>query len=132
MKKTVAFFLAVLILNVTVATAADEVVVPKKACFESTIAGMRDADRYHSTVAWWAGGVVLGFLGGPYGTGLIWGVSFLPNPRPILVPEEAEEMCYRQGFKKEAKGDNNVAAGVGGLIGTALLITVVIATGGAN
>lgn len=103
-----------------------------KTCEESRESGANAADVQHSSVGWWLGGVGSGVILGLIGTGIIWGVSFASSPQPARIPDNVEENCFRRGYKSEAKGSNEVGAGVGGLIGTLAFFLVVVSAGSGN
>ena len=129
MKKAIALFLIFLLSNISLAAAAREVGIDsvKNACAESRAKGKRDADENHSSKGWWARGVGAGFFGAFLpGTALVWGASFFSNPQPSTIPADVDEHCFRQGYKKEAKQENNGGALVGGIIGGLSIIPVVM------
>ena len=129
MKKAAALFLVSLLLNVSLAAAAGEIGIDavKTSCAESRAKGKHDADAHHSSLGWWGRGVAAGFFGAFLpGTVLVWGASFFSNPQPSTIPADVDEHCYRQGYKKEAKQENNGGALVGGIIGGLSIIPVVM------
>lgn len=129
MKSVFSVFLVCALLNVSMVRA--QVVLPDvKGCEESRTIGENAADLQHSTVGWWLGGIGSGVLLGLIGTGVVWGLSFASSPQPDRIPDGVHEDCYRRGYKAEAKGDNKVAAGVGGLLGTLVFVLAVASNSG--
>lgn len=104
----------------------ESVTITTKACDESSAQGTFDAENNHSAGGWWGGGIVSGVALGLIGTGVIWAVSTAsnPTPNPAMVPQDVNMVCYMEGYKKTARGKNKVAAGVGGLLGTAAFVIV--------
>jgi hypothetical protein len=122
MKKGISVIIVFLILNISIAAAAEDGAT--KSCQESSMEGTTHADLYHSSAGWWAGGVGSGVVLGLIGTGIVWGISMASNPQTSTNPEKIDENCYRQAYKNEAKGQNKTGAGVGGLIGTAVILVI--------
>jgi hypothetical protein len=76
------------------------------------------------------GGVASGVLLGLIGTGVITAVAASSSPAVHYVPQDAEPVCYRDGYASRARSMNTNSALTGGLIGTLVLVVIVISASG--
>lgn len=80
-----------------------------------------------------AGGFVSGVLLGLIGTAIIYAVASSTSVDVDRYPEGAEQSCYRDGYTAKAKSENSNDALIGGLLGTAVLVVLVVsATSGSS
>jgi hypothetical protein len=92
-------------------------------CEESTAKGQAAAAE-HGTKGWFWGGVGAGVGVGLIGTGAITAGAAFSNPKATDIPGDVEPVCYKAGYRGEAKGKNVKAALIGGLVGTAAFLGV--------
>lgn len=118
------------LLLITSSVNASEWNTTQMSCSESKTKGSNNANQEHSSVGWWLGGMGSGVMLGLIGTGLIWGISHASSPQPSTLPSNINADCYKDGYKREAKGSNKVGAGIGGLLGTAIFLLLVISAQG--
>lgn len=100
----------------------------KEPCETSRARGRNDADDRHGTAGWFIGGLSAGLLATFLGAGAVTGGAAFTNPQPRDVPSDAEEYCYRDGYKSKAKNKNVVTSLLGGLIGAVTWIGIFVAT----
>lgn len=75
---------------------------------------------------WMAGGLAGGFLGGCIGGGIVWLVA--SGDTPTYIPEGPGEFQqgYIEGYKGATKSKKQQNALIGGLLGTAAFLTIVL------
>jgi len=86
--------------------------------------GIMDATALHSSTGWFFGGVASGFFLGLIGTGII--VLAASGSEPSFLPENADINGYRQGYFRKSKAKNQSNAAVGGVLGTAAIVLIIL------
>ncbi len=104
----------------------------QRSCDSDRARGAMDASTMHGSGGRFAGGFALGFTLGLIGTGIAWGIASGSEPQPRSIPDEingepVDQACYRMGYVNKAKSKNKSSAGLGGLLGTALIVTIAVA-----
>jgi hypothetical protein len=96
-------------------------------CEESKIKGELNGKEYHSSGGMIVAGVSSGILLGLIGTGIIVAVAAGTHPQPDFIPNEdiINESCYISGYSDSARKKNIYGALGGGLVGTAIIVTVI-------
>jgi hypothetical protein len=96
-------------------------------CEESRIKGELNGKEYHSSGGMMLAGVSSGILLGLIGTGIIVALAAGSHPQPAFIPNEdiINESCYISGYSDAARKKNIYAALGGGLVGTAVLVTII-------
>ncbi|MCD4828458.1 MAG: hypothetical protein K8R90_03390 [Candidatus Cloacimonetes bacterium] len=87
----------------------------------------RAAGEQHSSSGWFIGGVASGFLLGLIGTAII--AVAASGTVPAYIPDEVDAMGYRTGYIDRSKSKNRGAAIGGGLLGTAIIVIIFVASG---
>ena len=88
----------------------------------------RDAAGFnHGSSNWMLGGIVSGVALGLIGTLVIYAIASSSSVEVQSIPEGVEPACYRDGYVSRAKSKNSNDALVGGLLGTAVLVLLVVA-----
>lgn len=97
-------------------------------CAESMVKGEMDAKIQHKAGGWFAGGIAGGTLLGLIGGGIVVAIAAVSDPKPTNIPnkEIIDENCYISGYSKKAKNKNVVNAIGGGLVGTAIAVTIAV------
>ena len=88
--------------------------------------GREAASSSHGSSSWMLGGVLSGVVLGLIGTLVTYAIASSSNVSVDTIPEGVEATCYRDGYSSRAKGMNSNQALVGGLLGTAVLVLIVI------
>ena len=96
-------------------------------CEESRIKGELNGKEYHSSGGMILAGVGSGILLGLIGTGIIVAVAAGTHPQPTFIPNRdiINESCYTSGYSNAARKKNIYAALGGGLVGTAVIVTII-------
>jgi hypothetical protein len=89
--------------------------------------GREAASNTHNSANWMIGGVLSGVVLGLIGTLAAYAIASSSTVEVLSIPEGVEPTCYRDGFVTRAKGKNCNDALVGGLLGTAILVLIVVA-----
>jgi hypothetical protein len=92
--------------------------ISKSSCAVSSEKGKIDGKMYNSSALWWVAGVGSGFGLGLIGTAAIFGLSYLPNPTPDMIPKDLDQKCYRDSYRREVSKSNHISALIGGVLGT--------------
>jgi hypothetical protein len=96
--------------------------------------GRLDATRTSTSGAFTVG-LLSGFGLGLIGTGLAWGFQATPRPdesKLATLPSAECREAFRETYGREGKARKRGAALTGGLIGTAIIVTIVVASGSSN
>lgn len=94
----------------------------------SVVQGKMDARVFHKTGGWVAGGIIGGGLFSLLGTGVVTLIAMSSSPYPNFVPEDVEQNSYVMAYNDEARSRNVRAAGISGLVMSAIWIGIVLAT----
>ena len=95
--------------------------------------GREAASNTHSSSGWMVGGLVSGVFLGLIGTAVMYAVASSSTAQAERIPDNVEATCYRDGYSSKAKSMNTNNALIGGLLGTAALVLIVVsATSGSS
>jgi hypothetical protein len=103
-------------------------------CSAASIKGSNDAQMYYNASGWWGAGILSGLFFNVIGTGVTYAIASGSDPAPqaYAIPQGFDMNCYVDGYKISAKNKNRLAAGVGGLVGSALAIAAVFLIAASN
>ena len=97
--------------------------------------GTGSAENKYGSGGWFAGGLATGFVGGLLGTGCLWGVSQsgsidLPavDAQAIAAKSQEYQSGYREGYSKKARKKRSASTAVGGVLGTAAFLVIILPT----
>jgi hypothetical protein len=96
-------------------------------CDVDRMRGREAAGLNHASSSWMIGGVLSGVLLGLIGTAVVYAVASSSAVEVQSIPEGVEAACYRDGYVSRARAKNSSDALVGGLLGTAVLVLLVVA-----
>jgi len=117
----------ILILVLPVALIAQqEESVPMKLDYNKGYAQGQEEGSRVSQGGWIAGGLAGGFLGGCIGGGIVWLIASGDTPPYIPEGPGEYERGYIDGYKQSTKSKKQQNALIGGLIGTAAAVTIVL------
>ena len=88
--------------------------------------GVMAAEDQHSAVGWGFGGFFAGGLFSWLGTGVTVLIANGSSPSPRYMPEDVDQVSYRNGYRDEAKRKNRRAAAIPGVIMSTLWTILVI------
>ncbi|MDA3948181.1 MAG: hypothetical protein PF508_03055 [Spirochaeta sp.] len=88
--------------------------------------GVMAAEDSHSAVGWGFGGFFAGGLFSWLGTGVTVLIANGSSPTPRYIPDDVNEMSYRNGYRDEAQRKNRRAAAIPGVIMSTLWTILVI------
>ena len=102
-------------------------------CDVDRMMGREAASNTHSSSGWMLGGLASGVFLGLIGTAVAYAVASSSTAQVERVPDGVEPSCYRDGYSSKAKSMNTNNALIGGLLGTAALVLIVVsATSGSS
>jgi hypothetical protein len=116
----------VLIFILPVGLWAQEESVPMKLDYQKGYAQGQTEGSGVGQGGWMAGGLAGGFLGGCIGGGIVWLVASGDTPSHIPDGPGEFQRGYIEGYKASTKSKKQQNAMIGGLIGTAVAVTVVL------
>lgn len=95
-------------------------------CLTWELKGKMDAKTEHSAKNWFLGSFTSGVMLGLIGTGIVTVFAATSNPKPevVNIENEVNRICYVDGYTGAAKRKNTLSALGGGLVGTAILLTI--------
>lgn len=97
-------------------------------CLTWRLRGENAARTEYTSKGWFGYGFISGFTLGLIGTAITTIAATTSDPMPTTFPTDIElnKLCYFNGYQDKARSKNTISALVGGLVGTAIIVTTLL------